>query len=169
MSPTRYVCLSHFTEEKSGFQKLLWKPILVITEKTQIEPMSIWLLGPNSKQHIKSPSVCWCISSHHTPLLSWRVSKNFILYKNKIVAMSSNINKLLGGIMNVEIYASSRRSTNTLRKTDIAIIVMIENFLPFTECFRMYKAHSEDCGRVGKAGNKGGQTHTDLIPRPSTS
>lgn len=62
---------------------------------------------------------------------------------------SPKIDKLLGKIMRMKIYASLRLSTNTLRKTDMAIIVMILTSSS-AECSRTLKAHSEDCGIMGK-------------------
>lgn len=57
--------------------------------------------------------------------------------------------------------ASSRRSGHTLRRADVAILLL-------AECWRNL-AHSEDPGIVGKASDKGYQTLSDLVPKSSAS
>lgn len=72
--------------------------------------------------------------------------------------------------MYMEMYASSRLSEYTLRRAHVAILGMITlTSSSWQNAQETYKAHSEDCGIVGKTGDEGYQTHSGLIPRPSTS
>ena len=72
--------------------------------------------------------------------------------------------------MYMEMYASSRLSKYTLRRADVAILGMVMlTSSSLQNAQETHKAHSEDCGIVRKTGDEGYQTHSDLIPRPSTS